>query len=146
MLETGAAESGIARRPVLKGALAGAVVLAPLPFAVPLVGGLSDTWDVNRFRYTAWGEVPDGTGGRLPDGSLHLMTVLTPDNDVVRPPIVVRHERPVDQSLAGPHEVARDLRDVLEVGGLLELEVVAPRLHGHEVPGQDAAVRHLPDL
>jgi tartrate-resistant acid phosphatase type 5 len=32
--------------------------------------------------------------GLLPDGSLHLMTALTPDNDVVRPPLVVRHERP----------------------------------------------------
>jgi tartrate-resistant acid phosphatase type 5 len=31
--------------------------------------------------------------GLLPDGSLHLMTALSPTNDVIRPPVVVRRER-----------------------------------------------------
>ncbi len=85
MLVTGVEEAGIARRPVLKGALAGAVVLAPLPFAVPLVGGLSDTWDVNRFRHTAWGDdVPDGMGGRLPDGTVGRRLATDPDDRPIR--------------------------------------------------------------
>ncbi|HLS73745.1 MAG TPA: Rieske 2Fe-2S domain-containing protein [Actinomycetaceae bacterium] len=84
MLQTGAEESGIARRPVLKGALVGAAALAPLPFVVPLVGDLPDSWDINRFRRTAWGEVPDGTGGRLPDGSLGRRLAVDPDDRPIR--------------------------------------------------------------
>ncbi|HLS14955.1 MAG TPA: Rieske 2Fe-2S domain-containing protein [Beutenbergiaceae bacterium] len=54
MLADGARESGVARRPLLKGALGGAVLLAPLTFLVPFVGGLSADWDIDRFRRTAW--------------------------------------------------------------------------------------------
>jgi len=84
MIEGGTADSGIARRPVLKGALVGAAALAPLPFIVPLVGELPDNWDINRFRRTAWGEVPDGTGGRLPDGSLGRRLATDPDDRPIR--------------------------------------------------------------
>ncbi len=84
MLETGIAESGIARRPVLKGALVGAAALAPLPFVVPLVGELSPSWDTRKFRHTAWGDVPEGTGGRLPDGSMGRRLATDPDNRLIR--------------------------------------------------------------
>ncbi|HLT84129.1 MAG TPA: Rieske 2Fe-2S domain-containing protein [Phototrophicaceae bacterium] len=83
-LTTGIEESGIARRPVLKGALVGAAALAPLPFVVPLVGGLSETWDVNKFRHTAWGDVPDGTGGRLPDGTMGRRLATDPEGRPIR--------------------------------------------------------------
>ncbi len=54
MLKDGAADSGIGRRPLLKGALVGAVALAPLPFVVPLVGNLGGSWDVGALKQTAW--------------------------------------------------------------------------------------------
>jgi ubiquinol-cytochrome c reductase iron-sulfur subunit len=54
MLKDGAADSGIGRRPLLKGALVGAVALAPLPFVVPLVGNLGGNWDVGSLKHTAW--------------------------------------------------------------------------------------------
>lgn len=84
MLQGGAEDAGIARRPVLKGALVGAAALAPLPFVVPLVGELPDNWDINRFRRTAWGEVPEGTGGRLPDGSMGRRLATDPDDRPIR--------------------------------------------------------------
>ncbi|UFU04834.1 cytochrome bc1 complex Rieske iron-sulfur subunit [Ruania halotolerans] len=60
MLREGAADSGIARRPLLKGALGGALALAPLSFLVPLVGNLGADWNVSKFRHTAWAGAPDG--------------------------------------------------------------------------------------
>ncbi|MDO5494382.1 MAG: Rieske 2Fe-2S domain-containing protein [bacterium] len=64
-LEAGVADANVARRPVLKGAVITAAALAPLPMVVPLVGGLSEEWDVNVFKRTAWGNVPNGEQGRL---------------------------------------------------------------------------------
>lgn len=84
MLQQGVAEAGIARRPVLKGALAGAVVLVPLPFAVPLIGELPDNWNLNRFKHSAWGEVPRGTGGRMPDGSTGRRLATDPDDRPIK--------------------------------------------------------------
>ncbi|QOR69155.1 Rieske (2Fe-2S) protein [Ruania alkalisoli] len=60
MLQEGVADSGIARRPVLKGALGTALALAPLSFVVPLVGNLGADWNVSKFRHTAWAGTPDG--------------------------------------------------------------------------------------
>jgi ubiquinol-cytochrome c reductase iron-sulfur subunit len=54
LLRDGAADSGIARRPLLKGAVVSALALAPLPFLVPLVGNLGGDWDVGKLRHTAW--------------------------------------------------------------------------------------------
>ncbi|WP_240645814.1 ubiquinol-cytochrome c reductase iron-sulfur subunit [Georgenia sp. SYP-B2076] len=54
MMVDGVNDSGIARRPLLKGALAGAVALAPLPILVPLVGNLGGDWDVSKFKHTMW--------------------------------------------------------------------------------------------
>jgi len=84
MLETGIEESGIARRPVLKGALVGAAALAPLPFVVPLVGELPEQWDSRRFAHTAWGRVPAGSGGRLPDGTMGRRLATDPDGRLIR--------------------------------------------------------------
>ena len=63
-LTDGVADSRIQRRPVLKGALASALLLAPLPFAVPLIGNLSSDWNISKFRHTAWANRPDGAQGR----------------------------------------------------------------------------------
>jgi len=53
MLQQGAEESGIARRPLLKGAFVTAVALAPLSLVVPLLG-VGQDWNVEAFRHTAW--------------------------------------------------------------------------------------------
>ncbi|MGM0384554.1 MAG: Rieske 2Fe-2S domain-containing protein [Actinomycetota bacterium] len=63
-LQAGIADANVARRPLLKGALASAVVLAPLPFVLPLIGNLTPDWDVTRFGYTAWRNKPAGAPGR----------------------------------------------------------------------------------
>ena len=54
MMVDGVNDSGIGRRPLLKGALVGAVALAPLPILVPLIGNLGDDWDISKFRHTMW--------------------------------------------------------------------------------------------
>ncbi|WP_250444401.1 ubiquinol-cytochrome c reductase iron-sulfur subunit [Actinotalea sp. C106] len=53
-LEAGAKDSGIGRRGLLKGAVVSAVALAPLTFAVPLVGQVGGDWNVSNFRHTLW--------------------------------------------------------------------------------------------
>lgn len=72
-LQAGAKDANIARRPVLKGTLLGAILLAPLTFLVPLVGNLTSTWNYRVLAKTAWGNTPEGaTGRRLakdPDGT-----------------------------------------------------------------------------
>lgn len=75
-LEDGIADANVARRPVLKGALAGAVALAPLPFVLPLIGNLTPDWDITRFGYTAWRNKPSGTPGRR--------LALDPTNEPIR--------------------------------------------------------------
>lgn len=62
MLRDGVKDSNIARRPLLKGALAGAVLLAPLTFLVPFIGGLGGDWNIDRFRRTAWAPRTNGNG------------------------------------------------------------------------------------
>ena len=61
IMTEGVADSSIARRPVLKGALGTAVAIAPLSFLVPLVGTLGRDWNVSKFRHTAWASAPDGS-------------------------------------------------------------------------------------
>ncbi|NCT90034.1 Rieske (2Fe-2S) protein [Cellulomonas sp. APG4] len=53
-LSEGAADSGIQRRSLLKGAVVSAVALAPLTIAVPLVGEVGGDWNVSKFRHTLW--------------------------------------------------------------------------------------------
>ncbi|MFE6970554.1 Rieske 2Fe-2S domain-containing protein [Isoptericola sp. NPDC057653] len=50
----GLEDSGIARRPVLKGAVVSALALFPLTIAVPLVSSVGGTWNVASFRNTIW--------------------------------------------------------------------------------------------
>lgn len=72
-LQAGAKDANIGRRPVLKGTLAGAILLAPLTFLVPLVGNLTETWNFRVLAKTAWGNKPEGAAGRRlardPDGT-----------------------------------------------------------------------------
>lgn len=63
-IAAGLSDTNVARRPVLKGALATAVALAPLPFLVPLIGNLTPDWSWRRFAQTAWRNIPDGATGR----------------------------------------------------------------------------------
>ncbi|MFH5823009.1 Rieske 2Fe-2S domain-containing protein [Georgenia sp. AZ-5] len=84
MMVDGVNDSGIARRPVLKGALAGAAALAPLPILVPLVGNLGDDWNVSKFRHTIWGDTPEGTFGSLPDGSVGRRLARDPEDTPIK--------------------------------------------------------------
>ena len=54
VLDAGAADSGIGRRGMLKGAVLSAVALAPLTIAVPLIGQVGGDWNVSKFRHTIW--------------------------------------------------------------------------------------------
>ncbi|HMO12472.1 MAG TPA: Rieske 2Fe-2S domain-containing protein, partial [Actinotalea sp.] len=54
MLTEGAADANISRRGALKGAMVSALALAPLGFAVPLIGSVGGDWDVSKFRHTLW--------------------------------------------------------------------------------------------
>lgn len=74
-LKAGAEDSGIARRPLLKGALITAVAIAPLTFLVPFIGNLGGSWNVNAMRHTMW-----RPGTRLatdPDGRLIRPEMVT---------------------------------------------------------------------
>lgn len=53
-LKAGAEDSGIARRPVLKGAVVTALALFPLTIAVPLISSVGGDWDVSKFKHTIW--------------------------------------------------------------------------------------------
>ncbi|MGN8245352.1 Rieske 2Fe-2S domain-containing protein [Cellulomonas soli] len=53
-LKAGAADSGIGRRGVLKGALASALALFPLTIVIPLIGNVGEDWDVSKFKHTLW--------------------------------------------------------------------------------------------
>lgn len=75
-LSEGVADSNIARRPVLKGAVITAAALAPLPAVVPLVGGLTNEWSSKVFKHTAWRFVPSGETGRI--------LATDPDNRPIR--------------------------------------------------------------
>ncbi len=50
----GLADSGLARRGVLKGAVVSALALFPLTIAVPLVSSVGGEWNVGKFRHTLW--------------------------------------------------------------------------------------------
>ncbi|MGV8978725.1 MAG: Rieske 2Fe-2S domain-containing protein [Cellulomonas sp.] len=54
VLADGAADSGIGRRGVLKGALVSALALFPLTIVLPLIGDVGEDWDVSKFKHTWW--------------------------------------------------------------------------------------------
>ena len=84
MMVDGVEDSGIARRPLLKGALVGAAALAPLPILVPLVGGLGGDWNVSKLKHTVWGDHPEGFVGTLPDGSVGRRLARDPEDTPIR--------------------------------------------------------------
>ncbi|MGC5627105.1 ubiquinol-cytochrome c reductase iron-sulfur subunit [Georgenia sp. Z1344] len=94
ILQRGADDSNIARRPLLKGALAGALALAPLPFVVPLVGNLGRDWDVDKFRHTIWGDTPEDADpsffGETADGRVGRRLAIDPTGDPVQASAVTR--------------------------------------------------------
>ncbi|MCV2396455.1 Rieske 2Fe-2S domain-containing protein [Actinotalea sp. M2MS4P-6] len=54
MLKEGAEDTNLSRRGALKGAMISALALAPLGFAVPLIGSVGGDWNVSKFRHTMW--------------------------------------------------------------------------------------------
>jgi ubiquinol-cytochrome c reductase iron-sulfur subunit len=54
MVADGVADAGLSRRGALKGAMVTALALAPLGFAVPLIGSVGGDWNVSKFRHTMW--------------------------------------------------------------------------------------------
>lgn len=75
LVKEGIEDAGIARRPVLKGALGGALLLAPLPFIVPLIGNLGGDWDVARLKRTAWQPVEGGDPAIYYQGRYRYMSL-----------------------------------------------------------------------
>lgn len=73
-------QSGIARRGVLKGAVVGAVALAPLGLAVPLVGEMGADWRVSRLGHTLWERgrrlVKDPTGEPIRAADVEIGSVV----------------------------------------------------------------------
>ncbi|MCB2177057.1 MAG: Rieske 2Fe-2S domain-containing protein [Actinomycetales bacterium] len=54
VIADGVSDSGLSRRGALKGAMVTALALAPLGFAVPLIGGVGGDWNISKFRHTMW--------------------------------------------------------------------------------------------
>lgn len=74
-ISAGIADSNIARRPLIKGAMGTALALVPLTFVVPLIGNLGGDWDVDKFRRTAWRPVEDGDPENFYQGKYRYITV-----------------------------------------------------------------------
>ncbi|WP_420113925.1 Rieske 2Fe-2S domain-containing protein [Pseudactinotalea sp.] len=73
ILRDGGQDANIARRPVLKGAIGGALALAPLTFLVPLIGNLGADWDIGKFARTAWRPVRGGDPERFYQGQYRYL-------------------------------------------------------------------------
>ncbi|MGO1561346.1 Ubiquinol-cytochrome C reductase iron-sulfur subunit [Actinomycetales bacterium JB111] len=95
IIEQGVKDANIARRPLLKGALVGAIALAPLPFVVPLIGNLGRDWDIDKFRHTVWGDTPEDADpeyfGETSDGRVGRRLALDPTGTPVRAADVTRN-------------------------------------------------------
>ena len=85
-LDAVAADSGIQRRSLLKGAVVSAVALAPLTIAVPLVGEVGGDWNVSKFRHTVWtkgrrlARDPNGTPIKAADVTIGSVFHVIPEN------------------------------------------------------------------
>src|SRR5699024_8467969 len=60
MMMEGVADSGIARRPLIKGALGTAEAIAPLTVAVPRIGRLGGDANIRNLQHTAPAPAPGG--------------------------------------------------------------------------------------
>lgn len=74
-IKAGIADSNIARRPLIKGAMGTALALVPLTFLVPLIGNLGGDWDVEKFRRTAWRPVEGGDSENFYQGKYRYIAV-----------------------------------------------------------------------
>jgi ubiquinol-cytochrome c reductase iron-sulfur subunit len=83
MLRDGAKEANVARRPVLKGAVGGALALAPLVYLVPLIGNLGADWDISKFAHTAWRPVRGGDPEMYYQGQFRYLA-LDPQDTRIR--------------------------------------------------------------
>ena len=113
-LKDGADDSGIGRRGLLKGAVMSALALAPLGFAVPLIGGVGGDWNVSKFRHTLWAK-----GTRLthdPSGRLLKAADVTIGSAVhVIPEGLKEHEEWIEEKAKAVVLVVRlDPRDLVE--------------------------------
>ena len=85
-MQEGVKDSGIERRGLLKGAVVGALALAPLGIAVPLIGEVGGDWNVNKFRHTLWGRNvrltrdPSGEPIRAADVTIGSVYHVIPEN------------------------------------------------------------------
>jgi len=116
-LKDGAEDSGIGRRGLLKGAVVSALALAPLGFAVPLIGGVGGDWNVSKFRHTLWAK-----GTRLthdPSGRLLKASDVTIGSAVhVIPDGLRDHEEWIEEKAKAVVLVVRlDPRDLVEAEG-----------------------------
>jgi len=116
-LKDGAEDSGIGRRGLLKGAVVSALALAPLGFAVPLIGGVGGDWNVSKFRHTLWAK-----GTRLthdPSGRLLKASDVTIGSAVHVIPYGLRdHEEWIEEKAKAVVLVVRlDPRDLVEAEG-----------------------------
>ncbi|WP_372594112.1 Rieske 2Fe-2S domain-containing protein [Actinotalea sp.] len=113
-LKDGADDSGIGRRGLLKGAVLSALVLAPLGFVVPLIGGVGGDWNVSKFRHTLWAK-----GKRLthdPSGRPVKASDITIGSAVhVIPEGLREHEEWIEEKAKAVVLVVRlDPRDLVE--------------------------------
>jgi ubiquinol-cytochrome c reductase iron-sulfur subunit len=86
VLAQGAADSGIGRRGVLKGALVSALALFPLTIVLPLVGDIGGNWDVSSFKHTLWKKGtrlatdPEGRAIKAADVTIGSVFHIIPEN------------------------------------------------------------------
>lgn len=74
-IAAGIADSNVARRPLIKGAMGTALALVPLTFLVPLIGNLGGDWDVQKFRRTAWRPIEGGDPEKFYQGKYRYIAV-----------------------------------------------------------------------
>src|SRR5699024_2275618 len=74
-IKAGIADSNVARRPLIKGAMGTALAIVPLTFLVPLIGNLGGDWDVEKFRRTAWRPTEGGGEEHYYQGKYRYMVI-----------------------------------------------------------------------
>ena len=102
MIADGVADASLSRRGALKGAMVTALALAPLGFAVPLIGSVGGDWNVSKFRHTMWKKGtklthdPSGMPIKAADVTIGSAVHVIPDGlDKVRTTCSRRRPRPI---------------------------------------------------